>query len=838
MPWPAYPDPGYLIAPKGPSSNGNVNAVHATVKFNGHDSLLVEVFDHATGTWVEIASKNVEGQHLGSADVATVHSDGSAGWNAGSLRIRVTDRTTGQVIEQGSGQFQTVVNADGSVTIRIEDRIGGDNDFNDVVMTLENDTGGVTRRSLGAVQPLPALPFTDEQLNQIQKDGSTLFFDKLAQAPDGSPAKILYNLFRARSLDQLPEFKGKVDLNAVNADIQTYMQDPAVQQLLAAAQGEAAFALTGIDSATAAKSIHDSLLSDETISHLRQLTPEARQQYVNSALTQLAFFDPGLAKAAMQELMKALLTQGTPQEMLANASPEATELAVQAVFQISITQSRFGVGALANAGTSLNKLTEKQLGDAGKAFAEWMRTGKGDLAELQYRMSEVNLDAETTFALYNFGKNLADTGALGAIGGVLAGIAVAQDFMGTGTMTTHTPWGIVNTTADVMSLVGASENFYKAGVTALGIGRAGFEKLANFAAALSAANVAAPRAVAEATEGIQLTGITEVDAQIIGDALSSNASIVSAVGPDGVEALAAGLAESGSAGSSVSIAAALPAGVTEAQIAGITEMMANLSLSETPAANAAIIQAGIEANPALAASLGPEGVASVSGSLAGSVNSGPLNLEQDLSGFTIGEITAAPATDAAVATLIAPETAAEVSSAGLTAAEIAAATEAGGLATGVAGESAAGAGAIAGTVAEVDAAAASAASVSVFARVLSGLGVLGAAANFLYGAKSADAAHKSFADGDVTGGVLSTGAATGFFAGGAAGLAAFIGTTFEVAAVSGPLAPLVALGATLTGFAFALGNYFHQKHRHQEQIDDARNFLASGVGTNRSYLLP
>ena len=121
-------------------------------------------------------------------------------------------------------------------------------------------------------------------------------------------------------------------------------------------------------------------------------------------------------------------------------------------------------------------------------------------------------------------------------------------------------------------------------------------------------------------------------------------------------------------------------------------------------------------------------------------------------------------------------------------------------------------------------------------KVLSGLGGLGSVASLLSCARSVHDAQESFKDGDATGGWLNGASAVAAGVSGVAGIGATVGTLFGVAALSGPLLPAVAVGAAIVGIGAAGWNYFHQKHRHEQQVSEQRQFLRGGVGNGRNYL--
>jgi hypothetical protein len=107
-------------------------------------------------------------------------------------------------------------------------------------------------------------------------------------------------------------------------------------------------------------------------------------------------------------------------------------------------------------------------------------------------------------------------------------------------------------------------------------------------------------------------------------------------------------------------------------------------------------------------------------------------------------------------------------------------------------------------------------------KVMAGANVVGGVASIVSGAEQSMAAHKSFKEGDKKGGAINTVAAAASFAGGAAGIGAVAGTVMGVAALSGPLLPIVAVGAGLVSVGMSIWNFFHQKGRSEQTVNEQK----------------
>ncbi len=614
-------------------------------------------------------------------------------------------------------------------------------------------------------QPEP--PCTLEEIEAIRTNGSTYFFEILAQQPPGSPGAILYNLFRARSINDLPEFAGKVDIAAVEADIQAYMSDPAIIALMGEAQDMASLQQTGKTSKEMAAEMSAYLLDEETIAWMQTLTPEEREKFISDRVHEIAFFDPALAQSTLESLTGAIIQFEMDTKTLADYAPAEVESAVSSVFQAAIIGNRFGVGLLGVGAGALGELSAAEYQEAVAAYSAHLQAG-GTPGSFRGSTAAEGLTANTKAALYEFSDALNASGAAGAVGSVLAAIAVYQDF--SDGRFPDTPMEILNTTADLMSVVGGLPGAKKA-FEFLGIDTATQSALHSVTERFGISNAINPGALEEAIGDVDLRDPTAVYNEIVNDA----------------DALA-GFATDAEGNL-----------LTEAEtLAAVTQYSEDLSV---------VALQYHQVDGALYDSLLPElsDAGSEAALLPGEVETAG-SLAWDA--FSEAGIEMIPLGESAGVAVAAGESA---EMANLRA----------GLLAGMAGADA-----------EI-----SVTSAARFGAFFEGLSVLGAAAELFYGVESFAAAEAAFASGDTLAGWLNVGAGLSFEVSGAAGIGAFIGATWGVAALSGPLLPFVALGAGLAAFGFVLGGYFHAKHQHDQQISELDDFLTFGVGNGKDYYL-
>lgn len=120
---PAPDAPGETAPPENRSWSPSVSYPDAA------DSLTVEVKD-ASGEWKAIDTKTEGMGETGHGGLA----DFEAGENP---EVRLRNNTTGQLINMDDPQARVTEQEDGTIIVNFEDRDGGDNDFDDAVVTLK-----------------------------------------------------------------------------------------------------------------------------------------------------------------------------------------------------------------------------------------------------------------------------------------------------------------------------------------------------------------------------------------------------------------------------------------------------------------------------------------------------------------------------------------------------------------------------------------------------------------------------------------------------------------------------------------------------------------------------
>jgi len=310
-------------------------------------------------------------------------------------------------------------------------------------------------------KPAPA-PFSEAQLKAVEERTGKGFAALLEKEPEGSAGRILHRLMTARAIAGTSAFKGKVDTDRLDRDTAALTTNPRIQSLLERARSEATQAVLHKTPVEVGDALRRRLSDPATVAHLRALPPTERRAAADAMLAPIATLVPFAAEKAYREFVGAQLDFSDPSRALRSASPEAVEVAVKSVFDAAVTQARFGTGALHNLGTVLKRLSAKELDAAAVTLAADLRAGKP--------LDAVSL-GKITGPGHAFLIEANRAGLFGALGGVLAGVAVVRDLSGPGSAKPHTGWDTVNLTADVLSLVGATENFYKLSCS-LGLDRA------------------------------------------------------------------------------------------------------------------------------------------------------------------------------------------------------------------------------------------------------------------------------------------------------------------------------------------------------------------------------
>lgn len=147
----------------------------------------------------------------------------------------------------------------------------------------------------------PTLP-TDEQEHEMRQQGEATFLDVLANQPEGSNGKTLYNLLVAKSMVTSGQYKGEVNLAQIEKDIETYFNKPDVQKLMQDTNHDVAQDVMKEDPTLLAEEAAADLTSPEVKTALANMPPEEREAFIQDAVRKLALLDPEVAAQVQHEL--------------------------------------------------------------------------------------------------------------------------------------------------------------------------------------------------------------------------------------------------------------------------------------------------------------------------------------------------------------------------------------------------------------------------------------------------------------------------------------------------------------------------------------------------------
>ncbi|HET7313668.1 hypothetical protein [Salinisphaera sp.] len=328
------------------------------------------------------------------------------------------------------------------------------------------DSSIESNNAIGTLAKAPLLPQSDIQ--SIHSRAIQTFLDHAQKNADGSDFKTTYNLYKTLALaSQVPELQGHVDVFQAQRDLQTYLQKPDIQTEMYQDIDDAATRVTGQSGDQIVRGLSDYLTDPNTIAALatlRQNNPDAANDIVNDTLGQVALFNPGAARDLLKNYVKANVDPSNPGLALAGAKPDVVQKSVQSAFQVGITEARFGLGTASNAFTALARLSPTEQTQAANAYANALtaaadnatgETGSFSADAVNAFLETENLPASVRDSVKSFSSKLTASGGFQGFSAALAGIAVYQDFAGSGTATTQTAWGRVKTAGDFLSLFGA-----------------------------------------------------------------------------------------------------------------------------------------------------------------------------------------------------------------------------------------------------------------------------------------------------------------------------------------------------------------------------------------------
>lgn len=352
-------------------------------------------------------------------------------------------------------------------------RIHGDTEKGFVPITVDTTKGPSDAPSgyVPASSPnMPPLPYSGEDLSEVQDESSRIFMKNLKAAADaGDPdAKALLDLYKAYSLGARdPDFKGKVDLDKVHKDIQAYQKKDGIRAIQTASLGEATMKIFGKTPKQMAAETQAAFLQNLETPQFKALSRDERMAYVNDSLTMIGALDSTAGRQAADAYMSHYADEVQTGAYLQTASPEAIDLAVSDMLTIGITGARTGLTPIDKIFGSVAALTDPQKKEAAKLLAQAVGTlAKGNkpltLENMNAAINAIPASTEARNGVLGFVTGAHEAGVLGTLGAALSVTAFALDMTGKGADTSNA-WGRANAAADFMSIIGEAGSIYNTG---------------------------------------------------------------------------------------------------------------------------------------------------------------------------------------------------------------------------------------------------------------------------------------------------------------------------------------------------------------------------------------
>ncbi|MEM6457262.1 MAG: DUF4114 domain-containing protein, partial [Acidobacteriota bacterium] len=511
-----------LAQQTGPDEGGDFEEVKTTeahdrfgiqyAESNANDDLQLQYKNPETGEWETLVESTKHANWFEKADLGSLPA-------GAELEFKLVNRTTGRDYTSDSGMAKVERNDDGSITFAFEDRENGDRDFNDFVFTvhrpgaaplgrptrpevgssfatllssvdLSNDEKRAAIEAFFAEHPqggilapaelealtdfvnvhapdlatalldhwLPPLPFTDAQIDAVDSAVQDAFFDRLAQAEEGTPEKVFYNLMRVLALAHQKPFEGKVDIDKVQADLEAMQNDPetiagfqAIQAELRAEETASQLGPTAVDE------LVGYITGPAFQERLRLMPADQQEAAVREAFDHLAKIAPtDVYNEALLDFQAAGFNHD-PEDFLKDVPIEDAELAVGDVINEILTKGQLGLAPFTYLADSISHLSGPQQAQLVRGITEAARVSNGDLTPegMLLELERLGLDAEIGAAARNFVDTLQARGAFDAFF-AFAGAAALIYNASEGNLPTD-PVGRLGTAAGAMAVISKGE---------------------------------------------------------------------------------------------------------------------------------------------------------------------------------------------------------------------------------------------------------------------------------------------------------------------------------------------------------------------------------------------
>lgn len=720
------------------------------------------------------------------------------------------------------------------------------------------DLAGVADPSASAIVQPPA-PFSATAMASLLASLAgyqTDFLALLKKQPDKSPGKILYNLYRLIAISQNSNYKGKIDVAKVQADIQSTVKNNLsyFNNLHDQIVGGYAQKDLGASATAAAQSLMNYVDSPAFAKYLLTLNPAEKQTAMNTYVGAVSALDPSLGKKAMSGLLKTMLT--LPSQFLNQVqTPDQRQQALNKIISTILDNARLGTGVLNNLSKYLANagLTQSALNKVAAAISKTLSANLSTiLAAEQAHPGSIPADMITSLTaeidqsltpaeagLANRAlETLSSKGVIGALGGATSLVGFVTGFTGNSEQG-QGAFFIIGQLANASFMSSKLNDLKK-----LFIDSGSLDSVGNFFKSLAGVSAQKLQQAAQAAKGSISTFAQTIARDAGNPSLAStiehelstmpadqqssvldNLSTTSGAGTAEHEAAQiyvidkfsslpqATLAKAATAANgSIDAFAAELTKITGDTSSGMFETAIKTAFGSLPSADQTAFLNDLKAGDTVAEALG-SGAASSTGSFA-SAQSSLAEYFDAASSFA--EATPPPATSGGGASSTSGEIAA-LESEGFTASEAATVAGITGDITGAAGAGGVEAAGLAGKIG---------ASLT-WAKFLKFTGFLGPLGTALYGVGAGDAAYNDFKSGNIPGGVANSLAVASLGVLAAANVAGLVFTTTEWIPVVGEIAGVVTIILSIIAAIFDGG-----------KKDPNQALAQSGVGNGQDYWQP
>ncbi len=181
-----------------------------------------------------------------------------------------------------------------------------------------------------ALEKVPAPPLTDARLQKVGETYSQLMAEELKKDPLSPGMSSLKQLLRARSLHEHEDYRGKVNVGAIDRDLGELAGRSPLKDELEAIRQRALKDVLGRDPGAAQRAY---LAGDDIQQRLKLMSPEDAKKHVEGEMKKLAAVDPQSAKTVSEQFAKKS-AEANALKLLAQADPKAVETSLAEALRV------------------------------------------------------------------------------------------------------------------------------------------------------------------------------------------------------------------------------------------------------------------------------------------------------------------------------------------------------------------------------------------------------------------------------------------------------------------------------------------------------------------------